>query len=479
MLFLQRYFFTVSLFGLGIAVFFTNAWADTISRVLPGHNEPDVIIELIAKERMLDAGNGSKINYWSYHGKLIKGPPGTLETINGSYLGPTIEVNTEDKVRIIFKNELPEDSIIHWHGLDVSHADDGHPHNAIGTNEKYQYDFVVKNRAGMYWYHPHPHGKTGYQVYRGLAGLFIVRDQEEKNLNLPNDEQELNFVLQDRYFNNDGQLEYHPNLMMGAMGNTLFINGISKKKIAVKRGLYRVRLLNGSNARIFNIALDGGQDIKQIGSDGGLLDQINKLRNFYFAPSERLDFLLDFSNYSSGEVVKIEGLPLVEGRGEKYTIIEFEVTDEDGVSFNEPLKLSRFLHINPSEAVNFNNPKTFELFATRESGWTINGNGYEANRYEDYEIIKFGDTEIWEFYNPTGVPHPIHIHGTQFQILKRSSGGLEGSLDAGWKDTVLLMPGDRVRIIKRFNTFKGIFIYHCHNLEHEDMSMMRNFKITD
>ena len=171
---------------------------------------------------------------WSYFGSVLKGPKETLKEISGSYLGPTIEVNTGDKVRIIFKNDLPEESIIHWHGLDVSHKNDGHPHNAIKTNESYQYDFVVENRAGMYWYHPHPHGRTGFQVYQGLAGIFIVRDQEEKNLNLPNEEQELSLVLQDRYFNDDGQLEYRPS-MMGTFGNKLFINGTDKRKIKVKQ----------------------------------------------------------------------------------------------------------------------------------------------------------------------------------------------------------------------------------------------------
>ena len=170
---------------------------------------------------------------------------------------------------------------------------------------------------------------------------------------------------------------------------------------------------------------------------------------------------------------------MVEGRGKKYTILEFEVSEDLGVLFREPSKLSQYSKINPSEATNLNSPKEFELIPKRGTGWTINGNGYEDNRYENYEIIKYGDTEVWEFYNPTGMPHPMHIHGTQFQVLNRSSGQLKGCLDQGWKDTVLVMPGDRVQVIKRFNTFKGTFIYHCHNLEHEDMSMMRNFKITD
>ena len=478
MAFSRRDFLNKSLIGFGAVVSFSHSWASATTRTLFEDDEPDVIIELAANEQLMDVGNGSEVKYWSYSGKLIKGHKHNLSPIAGSYLGPSIEVKTGDRVRVLFKNQLPEPSIVHWHGLDVSHENDGHPHNAIGTNESYQYDFVVGNRAGMYWYHPHPHGRTGHQVYRGLAGLFIVRDREEKGLNLPAGEQELQLVLQDKYFNEKGQLEYRPS-MMGAFGNELFINGTARGKFPVKKGLYRIRLHNGCNARVFNIALDNGREMKQIGSDGGLLGHIHGLKRFYFAPAERFDFLLDFSDYSPGDIVKIEGLPLIEGRGSKYTIVEFEVTDEEGVVYREPQRLAQFAKIDPSEAVNVNSPKKFELIPKTDVGWTINGNGYEPNRYEDYEIIKFGSTEIWEFFNPTGMPHPMHIHGTQFQVLSRSAGRLEGCLDQGWKDTILIMPGDRVQVIKRFNTFKGTFIYHCHNFEHEDMSMMRNFKIVE
>ncbi len=472
----RRDFLGKGLLGFGAAASLTNSWAKVTSDTLSSLTGPDIIIELTASELLLKIDDNRTTKFWSYVGKLIKGPKDSLKVVENSYLGPIINVKAGDNVRIIFKNSLPEKSIVHWHGLDVSHENDGHPHFAINTNGIYTYDFVVENRAGMYWYHPHPHGRTGFQVYQGLAGLFIVRDNHEVSIKLPNKEQELNLVLQDKYFDKNGKLEYRPS-MMGAFGNKLLVNGKIKKKIKVKKGLYRIRLLNGCNARVFNMALDNGDSFKQIGSDGGLLKQVNELSNFYFAPAERFDFLLDFSKYNSGEVVLLESLPLVEGRGTKYTIIEFEILDQPGVFFDMPTKLSNYSKINPREATNYSNPTILELIPKRGTGWTINGNGYEANSFEKYEIIRFGESRIWEFYNPTGMPHPMHIHGTQFQIIDRKSGQLEGCLDEGWKDTVLVMPGDRVKVIKRFNTFRGTFIYHCHNLEHEDMSMMRNFKV--
>lgn len=439
--------------------------------------QANVIIELraVKKRVLLDVDLNPEL--WSYEGRLIKGSQSNLVNIKGSYLGPTIQVQKGDRVKIVFKNDLDEKSIIHWHGLDVSHENDGHPHNAIDPGASFQYDFEVTNNSGMFWYHPHPHGRTGAQVYQGLAGLFIVRDREEVTLNLPKKEQEIQIVIQDRSFNESGELEYRPS-MMGAFGNTLMINGKKKAgSIKVKKGKYRLRFLNGCNARVFNVALDNKTDFKQVGSDGGLLPRVNKLKKFYFAPAERFDCIVDFSKDNLGDIIALDSLPLVEGRGEKYNLLNFEVVDGEVTNYEEPLALSQYTKISASEAINENNPKEFELIAKRGVGWTINGRAYEDNNYTKDEIINFGDTEIWEFYNPTGMPHPMHIHGTQFQVLSRSIGRLEGCLDKGWKDVVLVMPGDRVRVIKRFNTFRGTFLYHCHNLEHEDMSMMRNFKV--
>lgn len=478
MLISRRDLLMSGLVAAGTSLPLARSWAGKKNRGAHILDEPDIVIRLSARPKIIDVGVGSESEFWIYRGELLKGPAEALIQNLESYLGPTITVHTGDRIRLIFENQLPMESVIHWHGLDVSHENDGHPHNAISPGESYEYDFVVENRAGMYWYHPHPHGNTGLQVYRGLAGLFVVKDGEEQTLNLPSGDQEMQVVLQDRYFNEDGFMEYRPS-MMGAFGNRLLINGTLDRKKIVRKGVYRLRLLNGCNARIFNMALSHGRKLRLIGSDGGLLKKPVDKSRFYFAPAERVDLLVDFRDFNSGDVVTLESLPLVEGRGEKYSLIEFHIKDEAGRDYNCPEQLSEYENIPRSEARNGHAPKPFELIPVRGVGWTINGNAYEPDRYEDYELIPFGSTEVWEFYNPTGMPHPMHIHGTQFQVLRREIGSFPGCLDEGWKDTVLVMPGDRVQMIKRFNTFKGTFLYHCHNLEHEDMSMMRNFKITD
>lgn len=442
--------------------------------------EPDIIIELTAYQRKMSFFENLETDLWSFKGKVLKGPREALSILEDSYLGPTLQFHTGDKVRIIFKNELPESSIVHWHGLDVSHENDGHPHFAIKQGERYEYNFEIQNRAGMYWYHPHPHGQTGKQVFNGLAGLFIVRDKKEASLALPSGEQELSFVIQDRLFTKEGKIDYRPT-MMGAHGNRLMINGrLAGDTIKVKKGTYRIRLLNGSNARIYNLAQSDGELITQIGSDGGLLGSPHNFEMFLLAPAERVDLIMDFSKLNTGETLSLDMYALNGKFGDdSFPVLTFEVEEERGRTHSIPKTLAPYRVINKEVAVNRDNPKVFNLVMVHGKGWTINGLAYEHNKFEDYEVINFGDTEIWEFYNPTGMPHPMHIHGTQFQILNRKSGQFTGTLDEGLKDTVLVMPGDRVQVIKEFNTFKGVFIYHCHNLEHEDFSMMRNFKIVE
>lgn len=166
----RREFLHKGLLGVGATVTFSNSWASVISNKI-SKPSADVIIELTANKKELEVLNGKRTFFWCYTGRLVKGPKDSLTTLPNSYLGPTISVRTGDRVKIIFKNKVDEKSIIHWHGLDVSHENDGHPHFAVNQGDSYEYEFEVSNRAGMYWYHPHPHGRTGFQVYQGLAGL--------------------------------------------------------------------------------------------------------------------------------------------------------------------------------------------------------------------------------------------------------------------------------------------------------------------
>ncbi|HRK07411.1 MAG TPA: multicopper oxidase family protein [Pseudobdellovibrionaceae bacterium] len=421
---------------------------------------------------------------WRFRVGTVTAGASQLSHIPGSFLGPTLELRQGQRLRVKFVNSITQASIIHWHGLDVPMDQDGHPHSVVGPGDSYQYDFVIPNRAGLYFYHPHPHGKVGEQVNRGLVGLLRVRDDEEDALGLPADENEHLIALIDRRVNADRQFEYmtgggHDH-MMGMHGNTLLINGQTQAPLKVKRGWQRLRIANLSNARIYNLQWSDGRPLSIIGTDGGLLESAETRQQVLLSPAERLDVLVDLSKAKEGDQLSLQSAPLVAGRGSPFDLIQLHCTSEIGAAWTMPQTLCRFDRISESEAINAapGSEKIFTLGISQQEGWTIDALPYEPGIVRAKETVRFGDTEIWEFDNSgTHLPHPIHIHGASFQVLSRTSGSFTGAFDLGWKDTVLLLPGDRVRLIKRFNTHKGDFLFHCHNLEHEDHAMMRDFRI--
>lgn len=440
----------------------------------------DLAIKLRAAPSTVSLYPDRPTDVWAYDATVMSGEAARVRASGNGFLGPVIELHKGERLTVEYINDIPEESIVHWHGLDVAADQDGHPHHTVPSGGVFQYDFVLANRAGLYFFHPHPHGKLGGQVTRGLVGVMVVRDAEEAALGLPKDQDEHLICIQDRRVNADRQFEYLTggmhDRMMGMHGNELFINGERSRTKTVRRGAQRLRILNGSNARIYNLAWSDGRDLEVIGTDGGLLDKPHKVKSLLLSPAERLDVIVDLTNLNEGESLSLQSVPLAGGAGQPFDVMTLKTSGEVGASFVMPSKLSQIDVIAESEASNLNSPKVFRLVPTREHGWTIDGLPYDMHGASAKETVRFGDTEIWEFDNTVaGMPHPIHIHGTPFQVLSRQSGSFSGAMDLGWKDTVLLLPGDKVRVIKRFNTHKGLFVYHCHNLEHEDLSMMRNF----
>jgi FtsP/CotA-like multicopper oxidase with cupredoxin domain len=451
---------------------------------------PDVEIRLRAIESQQAILSGSETGVWRYTGELIKGEETTLQDIPNSYLGPTIRVRTGQKVRIRFQNELAEASNVHWHGLYVPDYADGHPRFVARSGEEYVYEFEVINHAGTYWYHPHPHERTGAQVYAGMAGLFIVEDDIEDALALPTGDYDLALVIQDRQFDDNNQLQYVTSghdQTMGFWGETILINGQANAQWSVANRPYRLRLLNGSNARPYILSWSDETPMHVIGTDGGLLEQSVQKPYITLGPAERAELWVDFSAYDVGTELILFDLatsqPGIVGR--------FVIDQKSDVRQDTPTALRPFNAIDPQQAINVDNPRQFE-FAMGMMSPTINGRTFEMNAVAQDEIVRLGDVEIWEFTNNArsggmmSLPHPVHMHGRQFQVLERRvhpnyaqqlAGIQAGYLDYGWKDTVLLMPGETVRIITKFDDYEGLFVYHCHTLEHEDMGMMRNYEV--
>jgi len=470
--------------------------------------EPDVDIYLEAARGQVSLLPGPETHVWSYRGKVLTGPSEALDLSHQSYLGPTLRFKRGQKVRIRFLNLLPDETTIHWHGLHVPDRMDGHPRLAVEPGGSYTYEFEVLNRAGTYWYHPHPHGRTGHQVYGGLAGLLIVSDHEEAALPLPDGRYDLALVIQDRTFDNDNRLLYMPGGMMdrmnGMLGDRILVNGRPDAAMDVKAGTYRLRILNGSNARIYRLAWDDGAPLTVIGTDGGLLDRPESINDVLLSPGERVELWADFSRYAEGSEVRLVSRPLPDaalggmmggmmGRGRMgpqalqdrtFSLIRFRVGPGAGKQMTLPERLIPLERYHRSDADNAVDPRRFALSMFHMQG-TINRRVFSMQEVARDEIIRLDATEIWEFVNDSSamgmmsmpMAHPMHIHAVQFQVLERRGAAYDGFMDRGWKDTVLVLPGQRVRVMARFAPFEGLYLYHCHNLEHEDGGMMRNFRI--
>ncbi len=273
---------------------------------------PDVELELVAKPASIGVLPGTLTNVQKYYGTVIKGPANTFTDIPGSYLGPVLRLQKGQKVRIHFRNELDDTCITHWHGMHVPHLADGHPMYAIAKGETWVYEFEVLNRAGTYFYHPHTHEMTGKQVYSGLSGMIIVEDEEEKKLGLPAGEFEIPIAIQDRSFDADNQLVFvthNMERMMGFHGDRILINGKPNNEFEVASRAYRLRIANGSNARIYKLAWDDGSPITVLGVDGGLLEAPLNKPYVMMGPGERLDVWADFSRREIGSEMVIRSLP--------------------------------------------------------------------------------------------------------------------------------------------------------------------------
>ena len=204
-------------------------------------------------------------------------------------------------MRIYFHNNLAEDSVIHPHGLRVPEDCDGHPMQAIGPGETKIYEFQVIDRAGPYWFHPHPHMRTAEQVVMGLAGLFYVWDPEEE-LAVPGAStgaNDLPVIIQDRTFDSNNQFLYQPNNMWGYLGNRILVNGKPNTVFSLEPRAYRLRFLNGSNARTYKLAWSNGMPLKVIGTDGGLLPAVASKTYVMLMPGERVDVWADFTQLAA------------------------------------------------------------------------------------------------------------------------------------------------------------------------------------
>ncbi|MEU4742197.1 multicopper oxidase domain-containing protein [Actinosynnema sp. NPDC023658] len=425
--------------------------------------------------------------------------PGTRTGIwayNGTFPGPTIVSRRNRTAVVTHTNRLPVPTVVHLHGgrtppdsdgypIDFLHPEGFHADHADMSGDvrvgSRTYTYPLDQRAATLWYHDHRMDFTGPSVWRGLAGFHLVRDDEEDALGLPSGPRELPLMITDRSFDADGSLLYpslDPTLLhtpgvtdpyaAGVLGDVMLVNGAPWPVADVDGAKYRLRILNACNARRLDLRLDPRPDdgLVQIGTDGGLLATPVRHEHFELAPAQRLDVIVDFARYPPGTLVTLFN---DFDDGEMHRVMRFRVGERVADSSALPDRLSAVHVLTESEAVV---TRTLH-FASGGMGWLVNGQPFSPDTIA--ATPRLGTVEVWRLV--TDFHHPVHVHLAPFQVLSRGIGG-PGPFDAGWKDTIDLRPAEVAAIAIRFDGYPGKYVFHCHNLEHEDMAMMGNFVTT-
>ena len=494
-----------------------------------GAAEPDVILKLVAEPAAMAIRPGPKTRGLRYTGEVLRGRGDAIRSSPGN-LGPTLELRRGEHVRIEVVNRTGTPTVIHWHGMIVPDTADGHPHQAVHSGESYTIEFTVRNPAGTYLYHPHPHRITGRQTYYGLAGLLIVREDREQDMGLPAPEHELQLVLQDRRIGKDNQFVFKRMMMddmNGVLGDRVLVNGIDDAAFKVAPRVYRLRIANVSNARVYKLAWSDGRPLRVIASDGGLFSRAEGVQERPYVtlfPFERVELIEDFGARRDGAEIALVSREF-SGMDDMMGSMMGQQGESGGgggmmggmmgggmmggmmgggmmggmmgPSQGEELHVARFT-VSPgprrrTQALTLPDPEPgardggYELrtqLAFRHMRGFLNGRRFDTEdmmAVAEDERLPAGKASVWTFTNDgsgMAMSHPIHIHGVRFRVIERSAGTVledlrEGIIDTGYKDTFGIFAGERVRVLLA-PTVPGLFMYHCHNLEHEDGGMMRN-----
>ncbi|MAE66232.1 MAG: copper oxidase [Phycisphaeraceae bacterium] len=479
-------------------------------------------------------------------------PPTTLWGYDGMYPGPTFEVQRGQTIKVRWTNNLVDDFgsplahilpydttvhgagamfpearvVTHVHGAVTDEASDGFPEhwfsadpnaaaNGMGgpAGNNLVTTYTNDQRAANNWYHDHAMGITRLNVYAGLSGFYLIRDQEEAALGLPSGGFEIPLVLQDRSFYDDGRLFYPAgpgDLSSPGVGDPLaglpasfpedasqvplfladanLVNGTVWPFLEVEPRKYRFRLLNGANSRSYDLTLEpepgsSSSDplvFHQIGTDSGLLSTRVERSSVGLAPGDRLDVVVDFSGMVPGDTLLMRNGGRGARSGTTDQVMQVRVVDPTGAdNSNLPDQLSSILRYEEQDAVRVRTlelVRSFDEYGRMEL--LLDGKKWTD---ENTETVVQGELEIWEFVNRTGQSHPMHLHMEAFQLLDRTApNGADIPLELyelGWEDTVVVGGRETARIMVKFEQFTGTFVWHCHILEHEDLEMMRTFRV--
>ncbi|MCW4355016.1 multicopper oxidase domain-containing protein [Hoyosella sp. YIM 151337] len=437
----------------------------TFDRALPIPPVQDGVIDeegrrvfsLTAQEGAAELRSGFQTQTWGF---------------NGDHLGPTLRAQPGDHVRVNVTNRLGEATSVHWHGMRLPAEMDGGPHQEVQPGGSWHPEWVIDQPAATLWYHPHPHGATEKHVYRGLAGLFLV-DEAVPGLPSEYGVDDVPLIVQDKQLDGSGQLATSGSAPVGTLGETILTNGVEGAFFDATTEKVRLRLLNGSTARILTFAFDDEREFAHIATDGGLLEAPRVTGQLTLSPGERAEVVVQLA---PGEDVMLQSHPTPgfwlgapSGLSDRFDIMQIRAAPELQPADDLPDELARIDWLRADDAVTTR--------PMRLSNRSINGKEMDMNRIDD--VILAGSTEIWTVSAADGFPHNFHIHDVQFQVLD-----VDGAPPAphlrGWKDTILLEPQKEHRLIMRFGRHTNPdvpYMYHCHLLRHEDEGMMGQFVV--
>lgn len=437
--------------------------------------------------------------------------PGVMTPTLGfsqDYLGPTIRTRQNSELNLHYQNTLNEGVAVHGHGLHVPGEVDGGPQLEMAPGDRWQPALSIVQPAATCWYHSHTHGKTGQQVYRGLAGMIIIDDETSDSLALPRryGVDDLPVIIQDRTFDAEGRLVY--SLMDagedGWLGETVVINGAISPVAKVPAGKVRLRLLNGANARFYIVAFADNRTFHKIASDGGLLAAPVPLTAMEMSPGERCEIVVDLADGKTAELLTLfedefdeEEEGIVTGMLDSLLRSERPLP-QPSLTLMADRTLPAQTAALPEKLATIIRPKKSEILRTRDflldmdhggggghgqhgghaaMDMTINGAAMDMKVIN--ERVERGVWERWRIRSNQGA-HPFHVHGCSF-LIEQMEGAAASPDQQGWKDTVVLDDDDWSEIVVRFDHLASErypYMYHCHILEHEDRGMMGQFTVS-
>ena len=399
---------------------------------------------------------------------------------DGTYLGPTLRAARGERVAVDVTNATGETTTVHWHGMHLPAVSDGGPHQTIAPGTTWSPSWTVDQPAATLWFHPHLHGRTAEHVYRGASGMFIVDDPDAEESGLPSTYgvDDVPVIVQDRTFDDDGRfVERKPFLSnVGILGDEILVNGTHDPHLRVTTERVRLRVLNASNARVYNLQLDDGSAFDLVGTDGGLLPAPARMRELLLSPGERAEVVVTMAPGERRVLRSVDpdlGLDLFNSRfaggADSFDLLQLRAARE--LERSAPL---------PDQLVAFDPPTRADAVRTRRfelGDDTINGRAMRLDRVD--QVVELGSTEVWEITNQHSQPHNFHPHLVQFAVLTVDGDRPPPAL-RGWKDTVYVPPDTTVRVVARFEDYADPdvpYMFHCHVLQHEDDGMMGQFVV--